>query len=182
MLLREIAEHDDVGVRLVLGTAELRVDGEGALDALACGAAAGEEVAFALRISGGLQPSRVGGAMNPLARVVADAVTLRPVGVRSARFVAAAGKLWGAPPPPTRPRWRLFRPTPVAAEVRFSALLVTREGDAAAPRRLHLKLFCPDGELYLDVDTQAREIALVEKDPEFRPALLRALAPLAPPG
>ena len=182
MLLREIAEHDDVGVRLVLSAAELRVEADGAVDALAVGAAAGEEVAFALRVAGGLQPSRVGGEVNPLARVVADAVVLRSVGARSERFVAAAGRAWGAPPPPPRPRWRRFRPSRPAGDVRFSALLVSREGDVAAPRRLHLKLFCAGGELYLDVDTRARELALIEKDVEFRPALVRALAPLAPSG
>ena len=46
------------------------------------------------------------------------------------------------------------------------------------PQKLHLKLFCDGGEFYLDVDVPAQRITVVEKDPEFRPALLRALLPL----
>jgi hypothetical protein len=84
--------------------------------------------------------------------------------------------------PRPKSRWRkLFDRAPVdepGTEVTFSALLVTREGDATAPRQLHLKLFCAGGEFYLDVDLSAQRIAVVEKDPEFRPALLRALLPL----
>lgn len=182
MLLREIAEHDEVGVRLVLTADDLRIDPHGAIAALVRGAAAGQEVAFALGVAGGLQPSRVGGEVNPLAHVVPEAVVLRSVGERTERFVAAAAVAWGAAPPPPRSRWRLRRARARQADVRFSALLVAREGDAAAPGRLHLKLFCPGGELYLDVDTRTREVALGEKDPEFRPALVRALAPLAPSG
>lgn len=181
MQLREVAEHDEVGVRLVLATGPLEVGGDGALEATARAASDGEEVAVAVRIAGGLQPSRVGGEVNPLARVVPDAVVLRPLGEPTARLVAAAARAWGGPPPP-KPKWRLFRGAPAGAEVRFAALLVTREGDATQPRRLHYKLFCDGGELYLDVDADKRELALVEKDVEFRPALLRALEPLAPPG
>lgn len=182
MLLREVAEHDDVGVRLVLAAEKVRVGGDGGIELVARGASGGEEVALAVRVAGGLQPSRVGGEVNPLARVVADAVTLVPVDERTARFVAAAARAWGGPTQAPKSRWRLFRGAPAGAAVRFGALLVSREGDAAAPGRLHLKLFCAGGELYLDVDTRAREVALVEKDVEFRPALLRALEPLAPPG
>ena len=40
-------------------------------------------------------------------------------------------------------------------EVRFGALLVSREGDANYPRTLHLKLFCDGGELYLDLRLRA---------------------------
>jgi hypothetical protein len=63
-------------------------------------------------------------------------------------------------------------------EARFPALLVSREGDASYPQKLHLKLFCDGGELYLDVDLAQKRVALVEKDVEFRPAVWRALQAL----
>jgi hypothetical protein len=74
----------------------------------------------------------------------------------------------------------LGKERPIAL-ARFSALLVTREGDATYPRHLHLKLFCDGGELYLDVDVVQKRVALVEKDVEFRPAVWRALQALLGP-
>ena len=49
-------------------------------------------------------------------------------------------------------------------EARFSALLVTRDGDSTYPRTLHLKLFCDGGELYLDLDCVAGACQIAEKD------------------
>jgi hypothetical protein len=165
---------------LVLAVDSLEIGGDGALSLIARNTRRGEEAAFAVRVRGGLQPSRLGGAVNPLAHVEADAVTLRSVGEPTERFVQAAAEAWEQPGlPPPRPRWRrLFERAPAERarpEVRFAALLVTRDGDVSSPRLLHLKLFCDGGEMYLDIDVAARRVALVEKDPEFRPALLRAL-------
>ena len=67
------------------------------------------------------------------------------------------------------------------AEVRFAALLVSREGDANYPRTLHLKLFCDGGELTSMSTCVQKRVAIVEKDPEFRPAVWRALPALLGP-
>lgn len=163
----------------------LEVDADGALRAIARNTLRGEEASFGLRVRGGLQPSRVGGEVNPLSHVESGAVTLRSLGPPTERFLAAAAAAWDQEPPPARhnkSRWRrLFERSavePAGAEVCFSALLVSREGDETTPQKLHLKLFCDGGEFYLDVDVPAQRITVVEKDPEFRPALLRALLPL----
>ena len=53
--------------------------------------------------------------------------------------------------PQPRSRWKkMFDKERAGGEARFGALLVTRDGDATYPRKLHLKLFCDGGELYLD--------------------------------
>ena len=81
-----------------------------------------------------------------------------------------------------RSRWkRMFEKGGALPEVRFSALLVSREGDSNYPRTMHLKLFCDGGELYLDLDCVQKRVALAEKDPEFRPAVWRALSALLGP-
>lgn len=176
-------EDDDDAVRLPFATEPLTVAADGSIDAVARNTLGGREASFALRISGGLQPSRVGGAVNPLAHVQPAAVLLRSLGAPTARFVQAVEAAFGQPSPPARSRWRrLFERPPAATsdggaggEARFAALLVSRDGDAGSPRKLHLKLFCDGGELYLHLDLDAKRLTLVEKDAEFRPALLRAL-------
>ncbi len=175
-------DGDDDVVRLVLAAESLVVGDDGSVTALARNTVRGEEASFAMHVRGDLQPSRIGGEVNPLAHVVDNGVTLRAQGEATERFVQAAAQAWQQPVPPGKPksRWKkLFgREAGPPAEVRFAALLVTREGDALAPQKLHLKLFCPGGEFYLDVDVAAQRISVVEKDPEYRPALLQALMPL----
>jgi len=178
-------DGDDDVVRLVMAADALEVGGDGEITTIARNTLRGEEASFALRVRGGLQPSRLGGAVNPLSHVEAGAVTLRSLGIPTERFLQAAAAAWDQPgPAPAKPksRWRrLFERPPAErppAEVRFSALLVRREGDASTPQKLHLKLFCEGGEFYLDLDVPARRVALIEKDPEFRSAVLRALMPL----
>jgi hypothetical protein len=173
---------DDDLVTLPFAAESLAVGGDGSVTALARNTLRGEEASFAVHVRGGMQPSRVGGEVNPLAHVIDNGVTFRAQGEATERFVQAAAMAWEQPVPPSKPKsvWKkLFGGGEAApAEVRFSALLVTREGDALAPRQLHLKLFCEGGEFYLDVNVEAQRIAVVEKDPEYRPALLRALMPL----
>lgn len=169
----------DDSVPLVLAAESLEVGADGALTTVASNTVGGEEASFALYIAGRLQPSRVGGEMNPLAHVTPEAVVLRSLGAPTERFLQAAAAAWRQEAPPPRSRWkRMFERGRPAGEARFAALLVTREGDAAAPQQLHLKLFCEGGEAYLDVDVVQKRVAIVEKDPEFRPALWRALLPL----
>jgi hypothetical protein len=166
-------------VELVLAADDFIVAADGAVATVARNTAGGLEAAFELAVRGGMQPSRVGGEVNPLARRVDNAVVLRSLGEATERFVHAAAAAWEQPAPPPRSRWRrLFERGKPKGEARFGALLMSREGDASAPTQLHLKLFCDGGELYLDVDAQTRRVTLIEKDPEFRPALLRALLPL----
>ena len=108
-----------------------------------------------VRIRGGLQPSRVAGAVNPLAHVEADAVVLSSLGAATERFLQAVAVAFDqeVPPPPIVALEAAVRQgARPSAEARFAALLVTRDGDATYPRTLHLKLFCEGGELYLDVD------------------------------
>jgi hypothetical protein len=137
-----------------------------------------------MHVRGGMQPSRIAGEVNPLARALDNGVTFRAQGEATERFVQAAAMAWDQPVPPSKPKsfWKkLFGGGADAGppvEVRFPALLVSREGDALAPRRLHLKLFCEGGEFYLDVDVETQRISVVEKDSEYRPALLKALLPL----
>jgi hypothetical protein len=171
-------ENDD-SVELVLAAESLEVGADGALTTVARNTVAGQEASFALFISGRLQPSRVGGEVNPLAHVMAEAVVLRSLGEPTERFLHAAASAWQQEAPPPRSRWKkMFERDRPAGEAKFGALLVTRDGDAAAPQKLHLKLFCDGGEAYLDVDVVQKRVALVEKDAEFRPALWRALLPL----
>ena len=167
-------------VELVMAADELFVAEDGAVATVARNTADGLEAAFELAVRGGMQPSRVGGEVNPLARRVDHAVVLRSLGEPTERFVHAAAAAWAQPgPPPRKPKWRrLFERDKPPGEARFAAILVSREGDASAPKELHLKLFCDGGELYLDIDSVSRRVTLVEKDPEFRPALMRALLPL----
>ena len=166
-------------VELVLAADELIVAEDGAVATVARNTAGGLEAAFALAVRGGMQPQRVGLDVNPLARRVENAVVMRSLGEPTERFVHAAAAAWAQAAPPPRSRWKkLFERGKPPGEARFSGLLVMREGDVSAPSLLRLKLFCDGGELYLDVDAQTRRITLYEKDPEYRPALLRALLPL----
>lgn len=175
---------DDVA-RLVLAADDLELGNDGGITAVARNKFEGQEAAFAVRIKGGLQPSRVAGAVNPLAHVVEDAVVLSSIGEATERFVqAVAVALEQEIPPPkksSRRKKMIDKGGGAAAEARFSALLVTRDGDATYPRTLHLKLFCDGGELYLDLDCVQKRVALAEKDLEFRPAVWRALAALYGP-
>ena len=170
---------DEPTTELVMAADELFVAEDGAVATLARNTAHGLEAAFTLAVRGGLQPSRVGGAINPLARPVERAVVLRSLGVATDRFVEAAATAWNLPSIPPRSRWsKLFGRGNVAREARFAALLLSRDGDELSPFALHLKLFCDGGELYLTIDVSGRRITLTEKDPVYRPALLRALMPL----
>jgi hypothetical protein len=172
----------DDAAKLVLAADALELDTDGGIRAVARNKFEGSDAAFALRIKGGLQPSRVAGAVNPLAHVQADAVVLSSVGEASERFLQAAAVVFEQQIPEPRSRWkRMFEKGRTAGEARFGALLVSREGDATSPQKLHLKLFCDGGELYLDVDLTHQRIALVEKDAEFRPAVWRALQLLVGP-
>ncbi|MCU1279060.1 MAG: hypothetical protein JWM53_2606 [bacterium] len=180
-----VSGHDEAG-KLVMAADELELGNDGAITAVARNKFEGNDAAFGVQVKGGLQPSRVAGAVNPLAHVIKDGVVLSSVGEATERFLQAVAVAFDQEIPPSRPqsRWKkLFdkeeRPLGLA---RFSALLVTREGDANYPRTLHLKLFCEGGELYFDVDLVNKRMAIVEKDPEFRPAVWRALsAMLGPP-
>lgn len=166
-------------IDLVMAADELFVAEDGAVATLARNTAHGLEAAFTLAVRGGLQPSRVGGAINPLARPIESAVVLRSLGEATDRFVEAAATAWNQPSIPPRSRWkRLFGAKSAPREARFAALLLSREGDEMSPFALHLKLFCDGGELYLTIDVAGRRITLTEKDPVYRPALLRALMPL----
>jgi hypothetical protein len=173
-----VTRVNDEAARLLLAADALEIAADGALSTVARNTFGGAEAAFKVHIRGGLQPSRVGGEVNPLAHVQADAVTLSSVGAATERFVHAAAAALDQPAPPPKSRWKKLFGTgaPVAGQARFAALLVSREGDASAPRALHLKLFCQGGELYLDVDVPNQRVALVEKDPEFRAAVWKALA------
>jgi len=166
--------------KLVMAADAVELGDDGGISTVARNKFEGHEAAFAVRIKGGLQPSRVAGAVNPLARVEPDAVVLSSVGEATERFVQAVAVALDQELPPARSRWkRMFDKEPKGGEARFSALLVTREGDVSYPRTLHLKLFCAGGgELYLDVDLVQKRVALVEKDAEFRPAVWRALSAL----
>ena len=160
----------------------LELGTDGSVTAVARNKFEGNEAAFGVRVRGGLQPSRLGDAVNPLAHVEADAVVLTSVGEATERFVQAAAVALEQDIPQTRSRWkRMFEKDRAGGEARFAALLVTREGDATYPKKLHLKLFCDGGELYLDVDVVQKRVALVEKDAEFRPAVWRALSALLGP-
>lgn len=171
---------NDAPVEMILTADELFVAPDGAMAAVLRNVNAdGREAAFELAVRGGLQPSRVGGEVNPLARVVESAVVLRSIGAASDRFVQAAAQSFGQPVPPARP-WlkRVLSRGKTPPEARFSALLVSREGDAMAPTHMHLKLFCDGGELYLDIDATTRRMTFSEKDPEFRAAVMRTLLAL----
>jgi hypothetical protein len=172
----------DDTAKLLMAADELELEPDGGISAVARNKFEGNEAAFAVRIMGGLQPSRVAGAVNPLAHVTADAVVLSSVGEATDRFVQAAAVVLEQEIPPLRSRWKkMFDKERAGGEARFAALLVSREGDATYPRQLHLKLFCDGGELYLDVDVVQKRVALVEKDAEFRPAVWRALQALLGP-
>jgi len=178
-----MSDDDDDLATLPFAAESLDVGDYGSVTALARNTLRGEEASFAVHVRGGMQPSRIAGEVNPLARVMENGVTFRAQGEATERFLQAAAMAWDQPVPASRPKsvWKkLFGGTGAGTpvEVRFGALLVSREGDALAPRQLHLKLFCEGGEFYLDVDVEQRRIAVVEKDPEYRPALLRALMPL----
>src|SRR5207245_152339 len=97
---------DEDAARLLLAADALEVDGDGALSAVARNTFGGEEAAFKLRIRGGLQPSRVGGEVNPLAHVEADAVVLSSLGAATERFVQAAAAALEQAAPPPRSRWK----------------------------------------------------------------------------
>ncbi|MGZ3442262.1 MAG: hypothetical protein ACXVDD_22235 [Polyangia bacterium] len=175
--------HDEAG-KLVMAADALELGNDGGLTAVARNKFEGNDAAFGVQIRGGLQPSRVAGAVNPLAHVEKDAVVLSSVGEATERFLQAVAVAFDQEIPPTRAksRWKkLFDKERTLGLARFSALLVTRDGDATYPRTLHLKLFCEGGELYLDVDVVHKRIAIVEKDPEFRPAVWRALSALYGP-
>jgi hypothetical protein len=172
---------DDLA-KLVMAADALELGSDGGVSAVARNKFEGNEAAFAVRIKGGLQPSRIGGAVNPLAHVAADAVVLSSVGEATERFVQALAVALDQEIPAPRSRWkRMFDKERPSGAAHFAALLVTREGDATDPRTLHLKLFCEGGELYLDVDVLQKRVALVEKDAEFRPAVWRALQALLGP-
>jgi hypothetical protein len=172
----------DEPAKLVMAADALELGTDGDVSAVARNKFEGHEAAFAVHIKGGMQPSRVAGAVNPLAHVVADAVILTSLGEATHRFVQAVAVALEQEIPPTPSRWRkMFDKGGAAAEARFSALLVSRDGDATYPRTLHLKLFCDGGELYLDLDCVQKRVALVEKDLEFRPAVWRALSALLGP-
>ena len=168
--------------KLVMAADALELGTDGSVTAVARNRFEGNEAAFGVRVRGGLQPSRLGDAVNPLAHVEADAVVLTSVGEATERFVQAAAVALEQEIPPSRSRWkRMFDKDRAGGEARFAALLVTREGDATYPKKLHLKLFCDGGELYLDVDVVQKRVALVEKDADFRPAVWRALSALLGP-
>jgi hypothetical protein len=172
---------DDVA-KLVMAADELQLDPDGVLTTIARNRFEGHDAAFGVRIAAGLQPSRVAGAVNPLAHVTPDAVVLSSVGEATERFVQAVAVALEQEIPPLRSRWKkMLGGERAVALARFPALLVSREGDATYPRLLHLKLFCDGGELYLDVDVVQKRVALVEKDVEFRPAVWRALQALLGP-
>ena len=175
--------NDDETAKLVMAADALELGNDGSITAVARNKFEGGEAAFGVRVRGGLQPSRLGEGVNPLARVEADAVVLSSVGAATERFVTAAAVALDQQIPQPRSRWkRMFeRDRAGGGEARFAALLVTREGDATYPKKLHLKLFCDGGELYLDVDVVQKRVALVEKDAEFRPAVWRALQALLGP-
>ena len=172
----------DETAKLVMAADELELGTDGGVTAVARNKFEGNEAAFGVRIAGGLQPSRVAGEVNPLAHVTADAVVLSSVGEATERFVQAVAVALDQEIPASRSRWKkMFDKERAGGEARFAALLVSREGDATYPRKLHLKLFCDGGELYLDVDVVQKRVALVEKDAEFRPAVWRALQALLGP-
>jgi hypothetical protein len=165
---------------LVLAADDLELATDGGVTAVARNKFEGHEAAFNISIQGGMQPSRLAGAVNPLAHVMADAVVLSSRGEATERFVQAVAVALDQEIPELRKKKR--GAGAVAHEVRFAALLVTREGDALYPRTLHLKLFCKGGgELYLDLDCVQKRVTLAEKDLEFRPAVWRALAALGGP-
>jgi hypothetical protein len=164
--------------KLVMAADAVELGDDGSIRAVARNKFEGHEAAFGVRIKGGLQPSRVAGAVNPLAHVEPDAVVLSSVGEATERFVQAVAVALEQEIPAPRSRWKRMFEKDTLHETRFSALLVSREGDASYPQKLHLKLFCAGGELYLDVDLVQKRVALVEKDVEFRPAVWRALAAL----
>ena len=170
----------DEPTELVLAAEDLFVAEDGAVATVARNTAHGLEAAFSLAVRGGLQPSRVGGAINPLARPIPGAVVLRSLGIATDRFVEAAAAAWNQPPlPAPKARWRkLFARSSAPKEARFAALLLSREGDELSPFALHIKLFCEGGELYLTLDVAGRRLTFTEKDPIYRPALLAALKPL----
>jgi hypothetical protein len=173
---------DDDVAKLVMAADALELGTDGSVKAVARNKFEGHEAAFAVRIKGGLQPSRHGDAVNPLAHVEADAVVLSSVGEATERFVQAVAVALGQEIPASRSRWqKMLGKERTGGEARFAALLVSREGDATYPLKLHLKLFCEGGELYLDVDVVQKRVALVEKDAEFRPAVWRALQALLGP-
>jgi hypothetical protein len=181
--VRDVSGHDEAG-KLVMAADELELGNDGAITAVARNKFEGNDAAFGVQIKGGLQPSRVAGAVNPLAHVQKNAVVLSSVGEATERFLQAVAVAFDQEIPASRSqsRWKkLFDKERPIGLARFSALLVTREGDANYPRTLHLKLFCEDGELYFDVDLVNKRIALVEKDPEFRPAVWRALLAMLGP-
>ena len=172
----------DEGARLVLAADAIELGTDGEVNAVARNKFEGHEAAFRLRIKGGMQPSRVAGAVNPLAHVEPDAVVLSSMGEATEKFVQAVAVALEQEIPPSKSRWKkMFDKGGGGGEVRFAALLVTREGDATYPRTLHLKLFCDGGELYLDLDCVQKRVALAEKDLEFRPAVWRALSALLGP-
>lgn len=179
-----VSGHDEAG-KLVMAADALELGNDGAITAVARNKFEGNDAAFGVQIRGGLQPSRVANAVNPLAHVEKDAVVLSSVGEATDRFVQAVAVAFDQEIPASRSksRWKkLFEDKERTVNlVRFPALLVSREGDANYPRSLHLKLFCEGGELYLDVDVVNKRIAIVEKDPEFRPAVWRALSALYGP-
>src|SRR5207302_6018124 len=122
--------NDDVA-KLVMAADALEVGTDGSVAAVARNKFEGNEAAFGVRIRGGLQPSRVGGEVNPLAHVEADAVVLSSLGAATERFVQAAAAALEQAAPPPRSRWKkLFGAGAAAAggEARFAALLVSREG------------------------------------------------------
>jgi hypothetical protein len=172
----------DEPAKLVLAADALELSPDGDISVEARNKFEGAEAAFGVRIKGGMQPSRVAGAVNPLAHVEADAVVLTSLGEATERFLQAVAVVLEQEIPPMRSRWkRMFDKGGTLPEVRFSALLVSRDGDANYPRTMHLKLFCDGGELYLDLDCVQKRVAIAEKDPEFRPAVWRALSALLGP-
>lgn len=172
----------DEPAKLVMAADELELEPDGGLSMTARNKFEGNEAAFGVRIAGGLQPSRVAGAVNPLAHVTADAVVLSSVGEATERFVQAAAVVLEQEIPTLTSRWKkMLGKERAGGEAKFAALLVSRDGDANYPHKLHLKLFCEGGELYLDVDVVQKRVSLVEKDAEFRPAVWRALQALLGP-
>ena len=111
-----------------------------------------------MRVRGGLQPSRVGGAVNPLAHVEAGrggAALAR----RGDRALRAGARRWRSSQeiPPLRSRWkRMFDKSGAAARGALrGAPGVARGRRELSAHALHLKLFCDGGELYLDLDVRA---------------------------
>src|SRR3954471_13398372 len=100
--------NDDDVVSLPFAAESLDIGADGSITALARNTLRGEEASFAVHVRGGMQPSRIGDDVNPLARVIDNCVTFRAQGEATERFVQAAAIAWDQPVPPSKPksRWK----------------------------------------------------------------------------